>query len=102
VTVRQELLPELLKEREYAAIGTNYMVGAFPNYEGPGFRYLAARLQDGALRYLPGPPPEHETDLRALWDAMQARFGTVLASRPAVAILPVAKPGRFVPSSVNK
>ncbi len=102
VTVKQELLSELLKEREYAAIGTNYMMGAFPNYEGPGFRYLAARLQDGALRYLPGPPPEHETELRALWDAMQGRFGTALANRPAVAIIPVAKHDRIVPSSVTK
>jgi arylsulfatase A-like enzyme len=102
VTVRKELLSELLKEREYAAIGSNYLLGAFPNYEGPGFRYLAARLQDGALRYLPGPPPPQETELRALWDAMQARFGTVLANRPAVAIIPVAKPDLTVPSSVTK
>lgn len=102
VTVRKELLSELLKEREYAAVGSKYMLGAFPNYAGPGFNYLAARLEDGALRYLTGPPPAEETELRALWDAMQARFGAVLANRPAVAIIPVAKPDRFVPSDVTK
>jgi hypothetical protein len=102
VTVRKELLSELLREREYAAIGSNYLVGAFPNHEGPGFRYLAARLQDGALRYLAGPPPQQETELRALWDAMQARFGTVLANRPGVVTIPVAKPERIVPSNVTK
>jgi len=102
VTVKQELLSELLKEREYAAVGSHYLVGAFPNYEGPGFNYLAARLEDGALRRLTGPPPEQETELRALWNAMQAQFGTVLANRPAVAIIPVAKPDRIVPSNVTK
>jgi hypothetical protein len=102
VTVRRELLSELPKEREYAAVGSNYLLGAFPNYEGPGFRYLAARLADGALRYLSAPPQEQETELRALWDAMQARFGTVLANRPAVAIIPVAKPDRIIPKSVTK
>ncbi|HKE94878.1 MAG TPA: sulfatase-like hydrolase/transferase [Povalibacter sp.] len=102
VTVRQELLSELLKEREYAAVGSHYLVGAFPNYQGPGFNYLAARLQDGALRRLTGPPPEEQTELRALWDAMQAQFGTVLANRPAVAVIPVANPDRIVPSGVTK
>jgi arylsulfatase A-like enzyme len=102
VTVRPELLPELLKERQYAAIGSNYLVGAFPNYEGPGYRYLAARLQDGALRRLVGPPPEQEPELRALWDALQAQFGQVLTNRPAVAIIPVAKPDRTIPASVTK
>jgi hypothetical protein len=102
VTVREELLSELLKERQYAVIGSHYLVGAFPNYQGPGFNYLAARLEDGALRSLTGPPPEQETELRALWDAMHARFGTALANRPAVAIIPVAKPDRNVPSNVTK
>ncbi len=102
VTVREELLSELLKERQYAAIGSNYLVGAFPSYEGPGFHYLAARLQDGALRRLVGPPPEQEPELRALWDALQAQFGQVLANRPAVAKIPVAKPDRTIPSSVTK
>jgi hypothetical protein len=102
VTVRRELLPELLKERQYAAIGGNYLVGAFPSYEGPGYHYLAARLQDGALRRLGGPPPEQERELRALWDALQAQFGQVLANRPAVAKIPVANPDRTIPSSVTK
>jgi hypothetical protein len=102
VTVREELLPELLKERQYAAIGGNYLVGAFPSYEGPGYHYLAARLQDGALRHLVGRPPENEPDLRALWDALQTQFGTVLSNRPAIARIPVAKPDQTVPSSVTK
>lgn len=102
VTVRRELLSELLKEREYAAIDGKYLVGAFPNYQGPGFNYLAARLEDGALRSLAGPPSEKETELRALWDAMQTQFGTVLANRPAVAVIPVAKPDQIVPSNVTK
>jgi hypothetical protein len=102
VTVRQELLSELLKERQYAAIGNNYLVGAFPSYEGPGYHYLAARLQDGALRRLMGPPAEQEPELRALWDALQVQFGQVLANRPAVAKIPVAKPDRTIPSSVTK
>jgi hypothetical protein len=102
VTVRQELLSELLKEREYAVVGNNYLLGAFPNYRGPGFNYLVARLQDGALRSLGGPPPEQETELRALWDAMQTQFGTVLSNRPAVAKIPVAKSDRTIPASVTK
>jgi arylsulfatase A-like enzyme len=97
VTVRPELLSELLKERQYAAIGNNYLVGAFPSYEGPGYHYLAARLQDGALRRLGGPPPEQEPELRALWDGLQAQFGQVLNNRPAVSKIPVAKPDRTIP-----
>ena len=35
VTVRRSLLNDLLKERQYAAVGTDYLVGAFPNFKGP-------------------------------------------------------------------
>ena len=49
-----------------------------------------------------GAPPQQETELRALWDAMQTRFGTVLANRPGVVNFPVAKPERIVPSNVTK
>jgi len=102
VTVRQELLPDLLKERQYAAIGSKYLVGAFPSYEGPGYHYLAARLQDGALRRLAGPPSEQEPELRALWDALQGQFGEVLANRPGVSKILVSKPDQTIPASVTK
>jgi hypothetical protein len=102
VTVRKELLGELLKERQYAAIGANYLVGAFPSYEGPGYHYLAARLEDGALRRMVEAPPASEPELRALWDALHAQFGDILSNRSAVAIIPVANQDLTIPSSVTK
>lgn len=102
VTVRRSLLNDLLKERHYAAIGPDYLVGAFPNLEGGGYNYLVARLQDGALRKLLGPPSTQETDVRALWDALQAQFGVILANRPAVATRPVSDNDQTIPRSVTK
>lgn len=102
VTVKPSLLKDLLKERHYAAVGTDYLVGAFPNYEGPGYNYLAARLQDGALRKLSGPPSTNEPELRALWDALQAQFGEILASRPSVSVPSVSISDRTIPPTVTK
>jgi hypothetical protein len=102
VTVRRTLLNDLLKERQYAAIGTDYLVGAFPNFEGGGYHYLAARLQDGALRKLSGQPSTQELELRALWDALHAQFGAILANRPAVATRPVSDSDQTIPRSVTK
>jgi len=102
VTVRRTLLNDLLKERHYAAIGPDYLVGAFPNYEGAGYHYLAVRLGDGALRKLSGPPANEESELRALWDALQSQFGVILANRPAVATRPVSDNDQTVPPSVTK
>jgi hypothetical protein len=102
VTVRRSLLNDLLKERQYAAIGTHYLVGAFPNFEGAGYHYLAARLRDGALRKLSGPPSVEEAELRALWEALQTQFGVILANRPAVATRPVSDSDQTIPLSVTK
>jgi hypothetical protein len=102
VTVRPSLLPDLLKERHYAAVGNNYLVGAFPNLEGAGYNYLAARLQDGALRRLSAAPSDSEPELRVLWDALQTQFGAILANRPAIVRRPVSDNDQTITPSVTK
>lgn len=102
VTVRPTLLPDLLKERHYAAIGNDYLVGAFPNFEGAGYNYLAARLKDGALRRLSIQPSADEAELRALWDALQAQFGVILANRSAVVRRAVSDNDQAIPPNVTK
>ena len=102
VTVKPSLLKYLLFEREYAAVGPQYLVGAIPNYQGAGFNYLAARLSDGALRRLYSAPSPEEPELLALWDALHSQFGSVLLNRPSVVKTAVANHDRTVPSSVTK
>jgi hypothetical protein len=102
VTVREPLLKYLLREREYAAVGPQFLVGAIPNYEGAGFNYLAARLSDGALRRLTAQPSEDEPELRALWDALHSQFDSVLLTRPSVFDSPVANRERTIPPNVTK
>jgi hypothetical protein len=102
VSVKQTLLKDLLVERQYAAVGPEFLVGAFPNYDGAGYNYLAARLKDGALRRLIEQPSEKDTELRTLWNALHAQFDDVLLNRKAVAVQPVANRGRTIPPSVTK
>jgi hypothetical protein len=102
VSVKQSLLKDLLVERQYAAISDQYLVGAFPNYDGAGYNYLAARLKDGALRRLFEQPSENDPELRTLWNALHAQFDDVLLNRKGVAIRPVANRDRTIPPSVTK
>lgn len=102
VSVKESLLKNLLMEREYAAVGAEYLVAAFPNFDGAGYNYLAARLRDGALRRLTSQPAAEEPELRALWDALHAQFDDVLLHRQAVAGIPVANQDQTIPPSVKK
>lgn len=102
VSVREPLLKYLLRERQYAAVGPHFLVGAIPNYDGAGFNYLAARLSDGAMRRLSAQTSSEEPELRVLWDALHTQFDSVLLNRPSVFETPVANRERTIPSRVTK
>jgi len=81
IEVKRNRLGSLLLDREYAAIGDSYLVGAFPSLTGPGHDYLAVPLSGGAPRQLFAEPSADEPELRILWTALHAEFGAVLDAR---------------------
>jgi hypothetical protein len=79
IQVKRNRLGSLLLDREYAAMGDNYLVGAFPSPVHAGHDYLAVPLKGGAPRQLFEEPAEPE--LQVLWQALHAEFGDVLEAR---------------------
>jgi len=102
ITVKRSLLGKLLFNRQYAAIGEQHLIGAFPRMTAGGYDYLAIALAGGEPRQLFGEPGSDEPELRALWIALQQEFGNVLEQRLPVAAAAVAIPQRTIPSSVTK
>ena len=101
--VKPERLRELIANRQYAALGDQHMVAAFPNTEG-GYAYLALSLADRVSHRLNDEPPADQPELRALWTALQSEFGDVLQSRGKVQRVTdgsVADRQQIVPSSVT-
>jgi arylsulfatase A-like enzyme len=79
IQVKRNRLGSLLLDREYAAVGANYLVGAFPSPVHAGHDYLAVSLKGGAPRQLFEEPAEPE--LQVLWRALHTEFGDVLEAR---------------------
>lgn len=92
IQVKPGRLKELLANRQYAAVGDEHMIAAFPK-SGGGFDYLTVALAGGAPRPLYAEPPVDEPELHALWTALQAEFGYLLQrqfERQPVAVSGVA------------
>lgn len=89
IQVKRNRLDSLLLDREYAAVGEHFLVGAFPSPIHPGHDYVAVSMQGGVPRQLFAEPSEPE--LQVLWRALHAEFGDVLeARRQSVAAKSVA------------
>jgi arylsulfatase A-like enzyme len=89
IQVKRNRLDSLLLDREYAAVGEHFLVGAFPSPIHPGHDYVAVSMQGGTPRQLFAEPTEPE--LQVLWRALHAEFGDVLeARRQSVAAKSVA------------
>jgi arylsulfatase A-like enzyme len=81
IQVKRNRLESLLLDREYAAIGDNYLLGVFPSPVRPDHDYLVVPVSGGAPRQIFEQPSETEPELRALWNALHAEFGDVLEAR---------------------
>ncbi|HEY6125069.1 MAG TPA: sulfatase-like hydrolase/transferase [Steroidobacteraceae bacterium] len=103
ITVKKSHLGGLLLAREYAAIGEQNLVAAFPKKKEPGFFYLAIPLSGGAPRQLLSAPAPDEPELHALWNALHTEYGDAFQlTRQPVATSTVANRERTIPQNVTK
>jgi hypothetical protein len=78
--LRPARLPELLAEKQRAAIGAKGLVAAIPGAPGQGVRYLYAKRADPHPRALEGPlDGPGDAEARRLRDALLARYPGELA-----------------------
>lgn len=103
LSIRPKFLGALLAGRQFAAVGEQHIVGAFPSATGRGSDFLAVALAGGEPRLLLSEPQADEPELRALWMALHTEFGALLDERqPSVAKGAVADRERTVPHNVTK
>jgi arylsulfatase A-like enzyme len=87
--IKRGFVPRLLRERQYAALGKEFLIAAIPpNDEADtrGFQYFVVDQRGGKPQPLNGPPgPEAPAEVQALWQALQGHFGSVLERRRTAA-----------------
>ena len=83
VQFREARLPELMAQKQRAAVSVNTLLAAIPGPQGQGPRFLLTDRRNPAPRALEGPPdPSAEPEARRLWDALKARFPGELPPDP--------------------
>jgi arylsulfatase A-like enzyme len=88
ITVKRDLLGELLHRRQYAALGRDYVVAAIPDPNARRFEVLVADQHGGkpyALNTAPG--EQSPAEVRALWAALHTEFGAFFGQGTAAAAL---------------
>jgi arylsulfatase A-like enzyme len=86
--LKQRRLATLLSDRQYAALGRNFLLAALPSPDRP-FEYVVIDLHARKLQQLTGPPAaDAPAELTTLWQALQSEFGKLLAPRAAGAVSP--------------
>jgi hypothetical protein len=103
IEVKQSRISDLLIERQYAAVGQQFLVAAVPNKTGPGFEYLTVPLAGGRPRQMFAAPDSSEPEVLALWNALHAEFGSVFRARGQSPSAPVvANHDQTIPQNVTK
>ena len=83
VQFREARLPELMAQKQRAAMSSNTMLAAIPGPPGQGPRYLITDRWNPLPRALEGrPDASQEPEARRLWDALHARFPSELPASP--------------------
>lgn len=83
VQLRRDRLPELLAQKQRAALTSNLLLAAIPDNEQRTVRYwLTDRDAPLPRRITARPDPASEPDAVRLWDALQARFRGELPELP--------------------
>jgi hypothetical protein len=87
-TDRLELKPDrlarLLNDRQYAALGQDYLLAALPRGDESSHDYVMIDLHSRELRELSGAPDATApAEVSSLWQALQAEFGKVLSQPEA-------------------
>jgi len=85
VQFRPDRLPELMAQKQRAALSADYLLAAMPGTPGTPVRYLYTSRQNPHPRVLEAPPDrEADPESRRLWESLQARFPGELETSPAV------------------
>ena len=81
IEIDRSQLDHLLASRQYAAVGSEYLVAAIPLYAG--FEYVAVNQRSGVLTRLTGEPQaDQPAEVHALWSALNTEFDQVLHRKP--------------------
>jgi hypothetical protein len=75
IQFRRSRLPDLLAQKQRAALTSDRLLAAIPGPPGQGPRYLLTDRHNPRPVTLEGPPErETEAEARRLWDALESRF----------------------------
>lgn len=86
ITVKRDLLGELLHRRQYAALGRDYVVAAIPDPNARRFEILVADHHGGKPYTLNTEPGgQSPAEVRALWTALHTEFGAFFEPGTAAA-----------------
>ncbi len=85
VQFRESRLPEMIANKQRAAISSTSLLAAIPGPPGHGPRYFLTDRHVPAPRALTAPPdPSSDPEARRLWDALQARFPGEMTAAPTL------------------
>jgi hypothetical protein len=84
--LKRDRLARLLNDRQYAALGQDFLLAALPRGGESAHDYVVIDLKSHELRELPGAPDATApAEVSSLWQALQAQFGKVL-SQPGAGV----------------
>jgi hypothetical protein len=73
--LRPELMPELLADKERAAINRDWLLASVPNRGQATQKYVLINRLDGAARRLETPPAPGDAQAYPLWRALHEHYG---------------------------
>jgi hypothetical protein len=77
--VRQELMPDLLADKERAALTRDWLLAAVPNRDDRHTqKYVLASRHDGSARRLEAPPTPDDGEVYSLWQELHRQYGEEL------------------------
>jgi arylsulfatase A-like enzyme len=73
--MRAEIMDHLIRDKERAALSSNYLLASLPTTEDRQKYVLVGRRGQPPLRIEKAPDSSADPELRALWDALHAHYG---------------------------
>jgi arylsulfatase A-like enzyme len=75
--LRPELMPELLADKERAAMDADWLLAAIPSRDDKHTqKYVLVNRRDGSARRLEAPPPPADLEAHTLWQALHEQYGS--------------------------
>lgn len=79
IEMKENFLPSLVRNRQFAAVGWSKMLGTFPTPETGAFSFLVVDLKGGVpLTFDGGEDLGHDAEVDEMWKQLCSRFGVIL------------------------